>query len=396
MEGTNGDHNMIDCSDDDERKNWSVESVSSSKRFPDMLLNGELEEIKKAEGVPEVVREQMVMHKVSHRYKDRHSEVVKKEVDRAGEMLGKLISKCKATWIMHKKLLDVLERRGIETEDDWDQYVRTTKRDGEILADVCDALDTDMFQVVRVAQEAKASVDAMPRSTANGTPNCEVKKGNRPSIRDHEVNTEIDRVQLQNRDCSTGQYCEHKWRYCAETSWEDNARASGQSLAFEMISGFQSLYCADPGVYKGKDSENFKEFIRRFRRKYQRAVFSDQTLIEILGDDHLGGRTMNVFLSLLVEVRRKGSEEVVTELGKLLAEDSVAGRMRVVAGLHELRMRLQQDVAEFCVVPEKLAKKAYPEGNMENHLLEFAHTLLSNLKDWPEHIQLLSALHKVK
>ncbi|VDP44095.1 unnamed protein product [Heligmosomoides polygyrus] len=61
-----------------------------------------------------------------------------------------------------------------------------------------------------------------------------------------------------------------------------------------------------------------------------------------------------------------------------------------------IRMRPKQDVAEFCVVLEKLAKKAYPEGNMEDRSLEFAHTLLSNLKDWPEHIQLLSALHRVR
>ncbi|EYB97083.1 hypothetical protein Y032_0143g2375 [Ancylostoma ceylanicum] len=152
----------------------------------------------------------------------------------------------------------------------------------------------------------------------------------------------------------------------------------------------------DPGVFKGKPNENFNEFVRRFRRKYQRVVLSDQVLVEILGDDHLGGRAKSVFLSLPVEVKRRGFDEVVRELGKLLAEDSVAARMRAIAELRELKIRPNQDVAEFCVALEKLGRKANPDGRIQDRSLEFAQILLSNLKHWPEHLQMLSALHGIK
>ncbi|EYC34463.1 hypothetical protein Y032_0001g429 [Ancylostoma ceylanicum] len=132
------------------------------------------------------------------------------------------------------------------------------------------------------------------------------------------------------------------------------------------------------------------------RRKYQRVVLSDQILVEILEDDHLGGRAKSVFLFLPVEVKRKGFEEVVRELGKLLAEDLVAGRMGAMAELRELKISPNQDAAEFCVALEKLGRKANPETSVQDRSLEFAQILLSNLKHWPEHLHLLSALHGVK
>lgn len=108
-----------------------------------------------------------------------------------------------------------------------------------------------------------------------------------------------------------------RWKPSVETSWEATRRETGQNFGVKMINCFQSLSCADPGVYKGKPSENFKEFLRRFRRKYQRVVCSEQTLIETLGDDHLGGRAKSIFLTIKVEVKRKGFNIVVTELGNL-------------------------------------------------------------------------------
>ncbi|VDL75421.1 unnamed protein product [Nippostrongylus brasiliensis] len=70
--------------------------------------------------------------------------------------------------------------------------------------------------------------------------------------------------------------------------------------------------------------------------------------------------------------------------------------MRAVAELRELKMRPQQGVADFCVAMEKLGRKAYPDSTGGDWSLEFAYILLSNLKSWPEHVQLLSALHRVR
>ncbi|EYC16536.1 hypothetical protein Y032_0033g2708 [Ancylostoma ceylanicum] len=70
--------------------------------------------------------------------------------------------------------------------------------------------------------------------------------------------------------------------------------------------------------------------------------------------------------------------------------------MRAIAELRELKIRPNQDVADFCVALEKLGRKANPDGSIQDRSLEFAQILLSNLKHWPEHLQFLSALHGVK
>lgn len=77
----------------------------------------------------------------------------------------------------------------------------------------------------------------------------------------------------------------------------------------------KSLSCVDAGVFKGYRSDNFEEFIRTFRKKYHRAGYSEQTRIEIVGNDQLGGRAKSIFLSLPEKVKREGFDKVVTELG---------------------------------------------------------------------------------
>lgn len=70
--------------------------------------------------------------------------------------------------------------------------------------------------------------------------------------------------------------------------------------------------------------------------------------------------------------------------------------MRTTVELRDLRMRPKQEVTDFCVVLERLGRKAYPEANKEDRSLEIAHILLANLNNWPEHVQLLSDLHRTK
>ncbi|VDO99116.1 unnamed protein product, partial [Heligmosomoides polygyrus] len=72
------DYDMKDYSDDEGVENRSVKSVSSSKKFPDMMLAGELEDLKRIlRDIPEVVKKHMAEHKISQRYKERHAKVVK-------------------------------------------------------------------------------------------------------------------------------------------------------------------------------------------------------------------------------------------------------------------------------------------------------------------------------
>ncbi|KAK6059239.1 zinc knuckle [Cooperia oncophora] len=124
-------------------------------------------------------------------------------------------------------------------------------------------------------------------------------------------------------------------------------------------------------------------------------IFDDRTLIDILGDDHLEGRAKSIFLSLPSEVKRRGFDEVVEELRRLLASDSTAGRLRALAELRTLRRRPDQSVSDFCVALEKSGRQANPLCTVKDRSMEYAQVLLDNLKDWPEYIHLMSALHKV-
>ncbi|RCN46809.1 hypothetical protein ANCCAN_07123 [Ancylostoma caninum] len=106
--------------------------------------------------------------------------------------------------------------------------------------------------------------------------------------------------------------------------------------------------------------------------------------------------TITLAFTQATQVKRRGFDVVVDRTCNLLREESVAGRMRAIADLHELRIRPGQNVAEFCVGLESLGRKAYSEGITQDRQLEFAQISLSNLKHWPEHVQLLSLLHKVQ
>lgn len=54
------------------------------------------------------------------------------------------------------------------------------------------------------------------------------------------------------------------------------------------------------------------------------------------------------------------------------------------------------NVADFRVVLEGLVKKANPDSAVESNSLEYAQTLRANLRDWSEHVHLMSVLHKVE
>ncbi|KAK6035134.1 zinc knuckle [Cooperia oncophora] len=112
--------------------------------------------------------------------------------------------------------------------------------------------------------------------------------------------------------------------------------------------------CADSGVFRGRPNEN--EFLRRFREKYMPLGYDDWALLEILGDDHPG--------------QDVGPERANLGLGP------------------------NQPVSEFCVILKGLAQKANPDCSISDRSLEYAQILLDNVREWPEHVQLLSLLHR--
>ncbi|EYC16539.1 hypothetical protein Y032_0033g2710 [Ancylostoma ceylanicum] len=290
------DVNMRESSDEDEEVQHVNPVSQSESTFPDMTITAELGEIVDVlREVPEAISRGMADHKISSRYKEKHFENLKREIDVVCSKVERLKANCQLTRVLHGKLFKVLSERGIESEEDWAQYVRTLERDGDMLAELCDILNTDMLQIVDVVKDTKARAESCDAGR-NGNVAEEPALGKTyKTAMSSETAMNVRKLQMQSKMEPIGRYCEQGWRPCVETSWENPREATGQSIGFEMINCFQSLSCMDPGVFKGKPNENFNEFVRRFRRKYQRVVLSDQVLVEILGDDHLGGRAKSVF-----------------------------------------------------------------------------------------------------
>ncbi|KAK5965379.1 hypothetical protein GCK32_022397 [Trichostrongylus colubriformis] len=128
--------------------------------FPFDIIGQGLEDIKASLGqLPDFVNEELKEHKVSARYKDKHREAVEREVGKVVRKLEKLALSCKLTKVMSAKIIEVLDARGIVAEDEWEQYIDTIEKDGEVLSAVCEVLRTDTLQVVEVAKGLVATVE---------------------------------------------------------------------------------------------------------------------------------------------------------------------------------------------------------------------------------------------
>ncbi|KAK6062248.1 zinc knuckle [Cooperia oncophora] len=253
-----------------------------------------------------------------------------------------------------KEIVVTLSQRGIETGDEWRDYVDTVEKDGELVNELCDLLQTDVSQL-------KRTVEVRCREPfGKDWPGMQCDR--RGSAR-QAVDEAWQKPSLQERPCTS----------------VHNGRAHGVSP-----------------WSRAPLREDAEEFLRKFRRKYETVISCEETLLEILSDDHLAGRAKNVFASLPRAVRECGFEAVTQEMARLMAYDSTAGRMRALTELKNLRMRPAQEVSEFCVVLERLGKQANPECTLEDRSMEYAQILLDNLSDWPEHFQLVGALHRVE
>uniref|UniRef100_A0A7I5E7W1 Integrase catalytic domain-containing protein n=1 Tax=Haemonchus contortus TaxID=6289 RepID=A0A7I5E7W1_HAECO len=248
-----------------------------------------------------------------------------------------------------------MAERGIESEEDWKDYVATMERDGEIVSDLSEMLNVNTLQIKDcvadlLRQDADRKVAGMlePKAQESLSYN-HARQDNRP---------------LQESLYLTGPTFAESWR-----------RRSAEEAAPKQ---------EGPGTDVN------------LQRKYQGVITCEDTLVDILTDDHLAGRAKNVFLSLPGRVKEQGLDAVVAEMTKLLACDSTASRPRALTELKHLRMRPNQDVTEFYVVLEDLSRQVNPQGALEERSLELAQILLDNLSSWPEHFQLIGALHNVE
>ncbi|KAK6024418.1 zinc knuckle [Ostertagia ostertagi] len=320
--------------------------------------------------------------------KERRAEIEKEFLATYKIVEGMAAEELKKGGMSHElenEVSKVLAQRGIETCEEWDEYIKTMERDGEVLAGICEMLNTDVLQVKK--HVASLQLEAVRKDEA-----MEVQGR---TVEASAVGEGVFNNQLQMH--STGPiYADRLRQPSASTDSTTPAlEDAGSSVSQQLITYLRSMACSDPGVYRGTKNENFEEFLRRFKRKYEQVIKCEATLIEILGDDHLAGRAKSIFAALPRITKEQGLDAVTREMARLLSYDSTAGRMRALTDLKNLKLRPHQEIAEFCAVLEKLGRQANPECTVEDRSLEYAQILLENLREWPEHYQLVGALHKV-
>ncbi|KAK6036958.1 toxin-antitoxin system, antitoxin component, ribbon-helix-helix domain protein [Cooperia oncophora] len=94
-------------------------------------------------------------HKVSARYKDRHMEVVRREMEKVHNKLELLANSCRRTRVIHRKICELLDLRGIDSEDEW--------------ATLCSRAEaTNTWQVVNVRQ-ALGTLTSNPVGLSNAS-----------------------------------------------------------------------------------------------------------------------------------------------------------------------------------------------------------------------------------
>uniref|UniRef100_A0A7I4Y522 CCHC-type domain-containing protein n=1 Tax=Haemonchus contortus TaxID=6289 RepID=A0A7I4Y522_HAECO len=368
----------------------SAEKENSGEvSFPHSSLASELEELRiSIEEIPGKMREGMDEHKIPARYKSKHEEALRHELDKVSEKLMVLSRRQGVPHILDIVVEETLSTRGIETREEWQNYIETMERDGSILTELCDELSVTALQLIPTVKSLKKAALG-PQSESRIDHGGKHESG----ITDMDSYTELSLQRRREEEPPIGARSRTSSKSYVDHSAKGAARA-GQDANICLLNYVQSLSCPDPGVFEGKSNQNFDEFIRKFRREYSKVVADDKSLIEILSDNHLGGRAKNTMRALPVSVVKKGFDEVVKNLGRLLSNDCVAGRMRALNELRTLRMRPGQSVAEFCAVLEDLGRRANPYSTEETRSLENAQILLENLYEWPEYVHLMSALNR--
>ncbi|KIH48359.1 hypothetical protein ANCDUO_21573, partial [Ancylostoma duodenale] len=148
-----------DSSDEDE--GTRVRSVGAQRsEFPLSDVKEELGAILEClQNIPELLKREMEGHKVSARYKEKHNESVFNKIDGVCARVKELMERCRLTQVLQGDLCRTLEQRGIDSEQEWEQYIATVEKDGELVSHLCDILNTDVLLIVNVVKHVKQNAD---------------------------------------------------------------------------------------------------------------------------------------------------------------------------------------------------------------------------------------------
>ncbi|EYC06194.1 hypothetical protein Y032_0077g1084 [Ancylostoma ceylanicum] len=376
------------------------ENGDQVKIFPTPNLASDLENVVRSlEELPVAISKLLDESRTSVRFRVPLETELSTRVSSACESLNSLLLKENESHIVAQEMLSTLNCMGIETPEDLGCFLAVTERDGELIAELCQLLRTDASQIKNKIENLQRGICLHDQDEDMGELN--LRQGRQQGLRGADNCQEQNKSQMRSfRTAYKDRLSEARLRSEPRVRQLESLRMpsqqSNQGMDQHFLAYFQSMACADPGVFKGFENENFHEFIRKFKRKYDNVVRDDATLLEILADDHLRGRAKTMYLSIPQHIKDEGFESVVSQLASMLACDSTAARIKALTALRNLRLRPGQEIADFCVALEKFGRKANPQCTIEERSMEYAQILLENVANWPEYVQLIGTLHRIE
>ncbi|KIH51125.1 hypothetical protein ANCDUO_18791 [Ancylostoma duodenale] len=122
----------------------------------------------KVEQVPHLVNENLAGARIAGKYRSQMNAVIEEQVKTACDLLNELKKNTEGYKQLGKELFRALDLKGIESMDDFNDFLSTTERDAELVTDICDMFDTDVLQIRDVLGEIQLlQSNGTRRSPAN-------------------------------------------------------------------------------------------------------------------------------------------------------------------------------------------------------------------------------------
>ncbi|KAK6059773.1 hypothetical protein COOONC_02577 [Cooperia oncophora] len=163
----------------------------------------------------------------------------------------------------------------------------------------------------------------------------------------------------------------------------------GSAKGVEMARMFAALTLPDVSVYDDPNGKDFGDFLAQFKLKYQGLALDNDMLVHLLFSK-LDGFPRSVADALPRSVKQAGFKAIVEALRDKFKENESSAQLNAYMKLKTLRK--EGDVTSYCVELEKITQRAYPGASEEELSRTRASELVAQLSDWPEYLQLYTAM----
>uniref|UniRef100_A0A7I4YVL6 Biogenesis of lysosome-related organelles complex 1 subunit 1 n=1 Tax=Haemonchus contortus TaxID=6289 RepID=A0A7I4YVL6_HAECO len=139
---------------DQDKEDVQGSEVSGTGKEIVTLLRGEIgRAVESIKSIGPKIKGDLEEARIAPKYRLMNDRSVEQQVQNACETLETLERGMKSYLTFGKELTDSSQKRGIESLEDWHDFLKVVERDGDLLAEICNMLNTDVLQVRDVVGE---------------------------------------------------------------------------------------------------------------------------------------------------------------------------------------------------------------------------------------------------